>query len=162
MRATPKGEKSCLWQVFSDDRRRLQSIGLNIEIALQTARTNSLWCTRKRRGFSRLFCLTTTRKWKGARMRATPKGEKSCLRQVFSDDRRRLQSIGSSIEIALQTARTNSLWCTNKKGEVFLVFFVWLQQENEKEWEWERRRKAKKVACGLRCFFVVYRKGFSQ
>mgnify|MGYP004702773881 CR=1 FL=1 len=55
MRATPKGEKSCLWQVFSDDRRRLRSIGLNIEIALQTARTNSLWCTRKRRGFSRLF-----------------------------------------------------------------------------------------------------------
>lgn len=46
MRATPKGEKSCLWQVFSDDRRRLQSIGLNIEIALQTARTNSLWCTK--------------------------------------------------------------------------------------------------------------------
>ena len=46
MRATPKGEKSCLWQVFSDDRRRLQSIGLNIEIALQTSRTNSLWCTK--------------------------------------------------------------------------------------------------------------------
>ena len=57
MRATPKVEKSCLWQVFSDDRRRLQSIGLNIEIALQTARTNSLWCTNKKdEVFSRLFC----------------------------------------------------------------------------------------------------------
>ena len=77
-------------------------------------------------------------------MRATPKGEKSCLWQVFSDDRRRLQSISLSIEIALQTARTNSLWCTNKKGEVFLVFFVAYNNKikrSENESDAERRKK---------------------
>ncbi len=32
LRATPPGEKTVLWTVFSDDRRYLQSIGLNFRI----------------------------------------------------------------------------------------------------------------------------------
>ncbi|MDD6902462.1 MAG: hypothetical protein PUI94_01095, partial [Eubacteriales bacterium] len=70
------------------------------------------------------FCFTCEAVKERFELRATPLGEKTVLRTVFSDDRRYLQSIGLNFRICFANIKRKILYPSQTKRTGFCLFFL--------------------------------------
>ena len=80
------------------------------------------------------FCFTCEAVKERFELRATPPGEKTVLRTVFSDDRRYLQSIGLNFRICFANIKRKiSLPQPNKKNRLLPVLFILLAKRLKRD-----------------------------